>query len=194
MFCKYFIFFFFCQQKFKDAVCRHEIKEWSFWDIEAASFKTKRNESKSVLEMWKAYLPKSGNKLKISAREDTFLWEILAQNTPLFFGMASNRGWILHVSILGAICHIYHTHEKVLTYEKNATPWLKMSKRETQFDEWEKMRKEAKKRQREDRRSNIFWRRINASLPSMEGTRKRPVQRNVGVLSGDKLQGGQQRE
>ena len=33
-----------------------------------------------------------------------------------------------------------------------------MSKREEKFDEWEEMRREAKKRQREDRWLNISWR------------------------------------
>ena len=33
-----------------------------------------------------------------------------------------------------------------------------MSKREEQFDEWEKMMKESKRRQRENRRLDIFWR------------------------------------
>ena len=32
-----------------------------------------------------------------------------------------------------------------------------MAKRTTHFEEWEKMRQEAKRRQREDRRLNIFW-------------------------------------
>ena len=33
-----------------------------------------------------------------------------------------------------------------------------LAKREQQFDEWEKMRSESKRRQREDRRLNVFWR------------------------------------
>ena len=43
-----------------------------------------------------------------------------------------------------------------------------MSKREEQIDELEKMRKEAKKRQREDRRLDLFWRR-NKSFPLQFG-------------------------
>ena len=43
-----------------------------------------------------------------------------------------------------------------------------MSKREEQFDEWEKMRKESKRRQRENRRLNVFWRK-NKCFPMQFG-------------------------
>ena len=43
-----------------------------------------------------------------------------------------------------------------------------MAKSEQQFDEWETMRKEARRRQREDRRLNIFWRR-NKTFPTQFG-------------------------
>ena len=39
-----------------------------------------------------------------------------------------------------------------------------MSKREKQFAAWEKMRMECKKKQREDRRLNVFWRK-NKTFP-----------------------------
>ena len=32
-----------------------------------------------------------------------------------------------------------------------------IAKREEQFDRWERRREEAKRKQREDRRLNIFW-------------------------------------
>ena len=41
---------------------------------------------------------------------------------------------------------------------------VEIAKREEQFEEWEKMRQDAKRRQWEDRRLNIFWRR-NKSFP-----------------------------
>ena len=40
-----------------------------------------------------------------------------------------------------------------------------MSKREVQFEEWEKMRRENKQRQRQDRRLNVF-RRKNKTFPA----------------------------
>ena len=43
-----------------------------------------------------------------------------------------------------------------------------VSKTEQQFEEWETMRHEAKKRQREDRRLNLFWRR-NKTIPAQFG-------------------------
>ena len=44
-----------------------------------------------------------------------------------------------------------------------------LSKREEQYEVWEKMRLDAKKRQREDRRLNVFWRR-NKTFPTQFGT------------------------
>ena len=43
-----------------------------------------------------------------------------------------------------------------------------MTKREEQFEMWEKMRQDARRRQREDRRFNLFWRR-NKSFPAQYG-------------------------
>ena len=43
-----------------------------------------------------------------------------------------------------------------------------LSKREQQFDEWENMRREAKRKQRDDRRLNLFWRR-NKCFPTQFG-------------------------
>ena len=43
-----------------------------------------------------------------------------------------------------------------------------LSKREQQLDKWEKMRQDAKRRQREDRRLNLFWRR-NKTFPAKYG-------------------------
>ena len=43
-----------------------------------------------------------------------------------------------------------------------------MSKREEQLELWEKMRQEAKRRHRQDRRLNIFWRK-NKSFPVQFG-------------------------
>ena len=40
-----------------------------------------------------------------------------------------------------------------------------MSKREVQFEEWEKMRREKKQRHRQDRRLNVFWRK-NKTFPA----------------------------
>ena len=58
--------------------------------------------------------------------------------------------------------------EKVTTIEKIVERVEEMSKREAQFEEWENMRKEARRRQREDRRLNIFWRR-NKTFPMQFG-------------------------
>ena len=43
-----------------------------------------------------------------------------------------------------------------------------LSKTDEQFEIWEKMRREHKKRQREDRRLNLFWRR-NKTFPKQYG-------------------------
>ena len=58
--------------------------------------------------------------------------------------------------------------EKATTKEKIVERIEEMSKREEQFDEWEKMRQGAKRRQREDRRMNLFWRR-NKTFPAQYG-------------------------
>ena len=52
--------------------------------------------------------------------------------------------------------------EKETAREKIIERIEEISRSEAQFDEWEKMRQEAKKRQRGDRRLNIFWRRNKA--------------------------------
>ena len=57
---------------------------------------------------------------------------------------------------------------KEMAREKIIERIEEISRREAQFDEWEKMRQEAKKRQREDRRLNLFWRR-NKAFPKIFG-------------------------
>ena len=42
---------------------------------------------------------------------------------------------------------------------------IEMSKREVQFEEWERMRREKKQLQRQDRRLNVFWRK-NKTFPA----------------------------
>ena len=58
--------------------------------------------------------------------------------------------------------------EDATTPEKITERIAEMSKREEAFDEWEEMRREAKRRQREDRRLNIFWRK-NKCFPKQFG-------------------------
>ena len=58
--------------------------------------------------------------------------------------------------------------ETATTKEKTVERIEELSKREQQLDEWERMKKEAKKRQREDRSLNLFWRR-NKSFPVQFG-------------------------
>ena len=58
--------------------------------------------------------------------------------------------------------------EGITVREKIAERIEEMSKTEQQFEEWETMRREAKKRQREDRRLNLFWRR-NKTYPKQFG-------------------------
>ena len=50
---------------------------------------------------------------------------------------------------------------------------VEMTKTEQQFEEWEKMRLEEKKRQRDDRRLNLFWRR-NKTFPCNVEARRIP--------------------
>ena len=59
--------------------------------------------------------------------------------------------------------------EKETSREKIIERIEEISRREAQFDEWEKMRQEAKKRQREDKRLNLFWRR-NKAFPKKFGS------------------------
>ena len=56
----------------------------------------------------------------------------------------------------------------VTTREKMAERIAEMSKTEQRFEEWERMRREDKRRQRDDRRLNLFWRR-NKSFPKQFG-------------------------
>ena len=55
--------------------------------------------------------------------------------------------------------------ETASTKEKVIERITEMSKAEEQFEEWERMRQEAKRKQREDRRLNLFWRK-NKSFPT----------------------------
>ena len=54
------------------------------------------------------------------------------------------------------------------TKEKIVERIEELSKREQQFDEWERMRTESKRRQKGDRRLNLFWRR-NKTFPAKFG-------------------------
>ena len=58
--------------------------------------------------------------------------------------------------------------ETATTREKVIERITEMSKVEEQFEEWERMRQEAKRKQREDRRLNLFWRK-NKSFPTQFG-------------------------
>ena len=58
--------------------------------------------------------------------------------------------------------------EKATTKEKIVERIEEMAKREAQFEEWDKMRLETKRQQREDRRLNIFWRK-NKTFPMKFG-------------------------
>ena len=58
--------------------------------------------------------------------------------------------------------------ERATTNEKIVERIEELSKREEQFETWEKMRLESKRRQREDRRLNVFWRK-NKSFPTQFG-------------------------
>ena len=54
------------------------------------------------------------------------------------------------------------------TIEKTVERIVEMSKREEQFEMWEQMRLEAKRRQRENKRLNVFWRK-NKCFPAQYG-------------------------
>ena len=54
---------------------------------------------------------------------------------------------------------------KMTDIQKIVERIVEMSKNEAQLEEWEKMRREAKKRQMEDRRVNLFWRK-NKCFPA----------------------------
>ena len=68
------------------------------------------------------------------------------------------------------------------TKEKIVEKIEEMTKREQQFDQWEKMRQESKRRQREDRRFNLFWRRNKTSLPNSGLKMKLQTPRNARLL------------
>ena len=59
--------------------------------------------------------------------------------------------------------------ENVTTDKKVDEKIDEMSKREEQFDTWEQMKREAKRKQREDRRLNVFWRK-NKCFPAQFGS------------------------
>ena len=59
--------------------------------------------------------------------------------------------------------------ENVTTDKQIVEKIEEMSKREEQFDTWEQMRREAKRKQREDRRLNGFWRK-NKCFPPQCGS------------------------
>ena len=58
--------------------------------------------------------------------------------------------------------------EKSTTTEKIVERIEELSKREAQFEEWETMKGESRRRQREDRRLNAFWRK-NTTFPAQYG-------------------------
>ena len=53
---------------------------------------------------------------------------------------------------------------KMTDIQKIVERIVEMSKNEAQLEEWEKMRSEAKRKQRENRRLNLFWRKKSSSL------------------------------
>ena len=61
-----------------------------------------------------------------------------------------------------------HEIEKATTDGKIVERIEKLSKREAQLEEWERMRRESKRKQREDGRLNIFWRK-NKTFPAQFG-------------------------
>ena len=61
-----------------------------------------------------------------------------------------------------------------MTAEKIAERIEEMSKREEPIGEWEKMRGEAKRKQREDRLLNLFWRRNKTFPTQFEGEDENP--------------------
>ena len=63
--------------------------------------------------------------------------------------------------------------ETATTREKVIERITEMSKTEEQFEEWEMMRQEAKRKQREDRRLNLFWTK-NKSFPAQYGGEETP--------------------
>ena len=64
--------------------------------------------------------------------------------------------------------------EKATSKEKVVELIEEMTKRETQLDEWEKMMQEVKKRQRDDRRLNLFRRRNKCFRSQYGGNEQTP--------------------
>ena len=60
---------------------------------------------------------------------------------------------------------------KATTDEKTVERVIELSRREEQFEVWEKMRTEAKRRQREDRRLDVFWRKNKSSRNNLDTKR-----------------------
>ena len=58
-----------------------------------------------------------------------------------------------------------HEIERTITNEKMIERIEDMSRTDEQFETWEKMRKETKRKQREDKRLNLFWRK-NRTFPA----------------------------
>ena len=58
--------------------------------------------------------------------------------------------------------------ENVNTMEKIAERIEELSRREEQLEVWDEMRREDKRKQREDRRLNVFWRK-NKCFPTQFG-------------------------
>ena len=68
--------------------------------------------------------------------------------------------------------------EMAATKEKIVERIEELSKKEEQIDAWEKTRREFKKRQREDRRLNLFWRKTRPSTNNWAATMRPRMQRN----------------
>ena len=62
----------------------------------------------------------------------------------------------------------HHENSEITVRDKIAERIMEMSKTEQQFEEWERMKREAMKRQREDRRLNLLWLR-NKTFPKQFG-------------------------
>ena len=63
--------------------------------------------------------------------------------------------------------------ENVTAIEKIVERIEELSKREEQFEKWENIKEEAKRKQREDRKLNLFWRR-NKCFPAQFGGEETP--------------------
>ena len=63
---------------------------------------------------------------------------------------------------------------KATTDEKIVERVVELSRREEQFEVWEKMRSESEKRQREDMRMNLLWRKNKSFPPQFGGEEDTP--------------------